>query len=287
MLAKVVGPKVPFVFSVDVEDPNSGSDGQGAPARVAAMTDRYLAFLAERKFSGTFFVVGQIALALPDLVRRIAGAGHELACHSHCHRPLEHMGEDGFRDDLSRALDALAGAGAQTIEGYRAPMFSLTRRTPWAHRILAEMGFTYSSSVLAAPNPLFSWREFGSAPRLVGQVLELPITMLSPCILPFPAGGVYLRALPRQVVRKALDRHHSRGQAVRSYLHPYDIDDTPGAPRAFEHASGPLYRWLLSRNRSDVFARLESVADRGFDFSSYGQHALAVRGGLAQDMVGG
>lgn len=149
------------------------------------------------------------------------------------------------------------------------------------------MGFTYSSSVLASANPLYSWRQFGLEPRLVGPVLELPISVLSRRLLPFPAGGVYLRALPRRVVSHALDKHRRSGKAIRSYLHPYDIDEMPGGVSDFEHAPGKLYRWLLARNRTDVFHRLESVADSGFRFTNYADHALAVRGALAQSRAGG
>lgn len=291
MVGQSAASQVPFVFSVDVEDPDSSSDGQGAVSRVAQMTERYLAFLAAHNATGTFFVVGKLALAMPGLIARIADCGHELASHSYCHMPLEHMSERVFRDDLSRSIDALAragqAAGAGKIDGYRAPMFSLTARTAWAHRILGELGITYSSSVLAAPNPLYSWSGFGSSPRIVEGVLELPVSLMLPPVLPLPAGGVYWRALPRPLINLALARHHRAGRAVRSYLHPYDIDDMPGAASNFAHARGPFYRWLLERNRSDVFARLEAAAELGFRFTTYREHGLAVRRALGQRIAGG
>src|SRR2546429_8726947 len=48
--------------------------------RVEANTERLLALLAERQVHGTFFVLGWVAGRSPGLVRRIAQAGHEVAC---------------------------------------------------------------------------------------------------------------------------------------------------------------------------------------------------------------
>src|ERR1700682_2096826 len=55
--------------------------------RVEANTARLLARLAERRVHGTFFVLGWVAERSPGLVRRIAQAGHEIACHGFSHPP--------------------------------------------------------------------------------------------------------------------------------------------------------------------------------------------------------
>src|SRR5437879_2938330 len=54
--------------------------------RVEANTERLLALLAERQVHGTFFVLGWVAGRSPGLVRRIAQAGHEIACHGFSHQ---------------------------------------------------------------------------------------------------------------------------------------------------------------------------------------------------------
>src|SRR5260370_30928903 len=53
--------------------------------RVEANTERLLALLAERQVHGTFFVLGWVAERSPGFVRRIAPAGHEIACHRFSH----------------------------------------------------------------------------------------------------------------------------------------------------------------------------------------------------------
>lgn len=49
------------------------------------VTDRLLEILAEREAHATFFVIGRSAERHPELIRRIAAAGHEIGWHSRAH----------------------------------------------------------------------------------------------------------------------------------------------------------------------------------------------------------
>ncbi len=267
-----------FLFGVDLEDVRHRlPDGARYRPRVAAMTELYLEFLRRRDAKGTFFVVGEVARTEPDLIRRIAGEGHEIACHSDRHVPVDRQDAAAFGDDVSRNLDALYAAGAKDVRGYRAPCFSLTGATLWAHGVLAELGFAYSSSVLPARNPIGGWPGFGDAPRLVDGVLELPVTLLPWRLLPVPmGGGIYFRALPAFLLRRALNQRAARGEAVLGYLHPYDVDTEQ---EAFAHPGfrrGGLFDRLMRLNRCGVFPRLELAERLGFRFGRYDVHAATL-----------
>jgi polysaccharide deacetylase family protein (PEP-CTERM system associated) len=256
-----------YVFSVDLE-----LSGLAAPAgaRAEALVDVYLDFLDRHSAKGTFFVVGEAARACPDAIRRIASAGHEIACHSDRHLPLDRETPASLRDGLERCLEMLAAAGATEVSGYRAPCFSLTSRTAWAYEVLAGLGFTYSSSVLPARSPLYGWPGFGQSPRRMGGVLELPITLLPWRMLPVPmGGGVYLRALPAPLLRAAFSRRRRAGDTVLGYLHPYDID-LAGKGAAFDGVRrfGPS-AFLLRLNRASVLARLDGLLGSGFELARY------------------
>jgi polysaccharide deacetylase family protein (PEP-CTERM system associated) len=262
-----------YLFSVDVEDPRLElADGERRPARVPALIDLYLDFLRRRDARGTFFVVGEVARLHPETIRQIAAEGHELACHSDSHLPLDRLGQGRFRDDLRRNLDALGEAGAGPIHGYRAPCFSLTARTGWAYEALAELGFIYSSSVLPARSPLYGDPGFGIEPRLIEGVVELPVTLLPFRILPIPMGGLYFRILPRPVLRRALAARRRRGEAVLSYHHPYDIDTEQYYTHSGFRRWGPL-DLLMRANRGSVMERLEMAESLGFSFAAYGPYA--------------
>jgi polysaccharide deacetylase family protein (PEP-CTERM system associated) len=211
-----------FLFSVDLEDVRLWmEDGERFPARVVPNTERYLAWLHKHKSAITFFTVGQVAEREPDLIKLILDAGHEIALHSYNHMPLEKLGPAGFADDLGRNLEALYRAGATSVIGYRAPIFSLTEHTAWAYALLEKAGIRYSSSVLPAKNPLYGWPGFGDEPKKMDGVWELPMTTASLGFGRVPiAGGTYLRLLPTWLARAFC----SRREVVLGYAHPYDVD---------------------------------------------------------------
>ena len=266
-----------YLFSVDLEDV-SPPGGDCSRSRVEELTAHYLDFLRRHDSKGTFFVVGEVARALPELVRRIAGEGHEIGCHSDRHVPLDRLDPSAFGADLSRNLKALASAGVQAVRGYRAPCFSLTEATRWAYPILKAHGFTYSSSVLPARNPLHGWPGFGQAPRLVEGTAELPLTLRPWRALPVPmGGGAYFRTLPMPLLAAALRIRRRRGEEVLGYLHPYDIDTQQEGIAHPGFSRWSPYNWLMRANRGAVLARLEAVVRTGFALRSYGSHAEAQR----------
>jgi len=264
-----------YLFSVDVEDARLMiPDGERFRPRVEPMTLRYLDWLDRHGFSATFFVVGDVARRHPDLVREIARRGHEIGCHSNRHIPLDQQSPDELRADLSECLEALARCGAGAVIGYRAPTFSLTRRTAWAYDVLGALGIRYSSSVLPAPNPLYGWPEFGTAARRMPPgVLEIPMTLgrIGPLRVPV-GGGVYFRALPFSLIEWAIDRR-APGDAVTGYFHPYDIDEDQ---ERYMHAGikgNRFYHWLMFLGRDKVLGRLDRLIAKGHRVETYASYA--------------
>ena len=80
-------------------------------------------------------------------MRRIVDAGHELASHGYDHQRVFTMDAARFRADLDRTRHLLEQASGAPVVGYRAPSFSIDARNPWAHQVLADAGYGYSSSV--------------------------------------------------------------------------------------------------------------------------------------------
>ena len=50
-----------------------------------ANTDRWIQLLGVSQAKSTCFVLGEFARKYPDAVRRLAAAGHEIACHGDTH----------------------------------------------------------------------------------------------------------------------------------------------------------------------------------------------------------
>src|SRR5262245_49504080 len=103
--------------------------------------------LARTGAVATFFVLGDLALRHPALVRAMHEAGHEVASHGWDHRRIHHHSAKTFREDVRRSKDALEQIIGAEVVGYRAPTFSVVRQTAWAVDELAELGLLYDSSV--------------------------------------------------------------------------------------------------------------------------------------------
>jgi polysaccharide deacetylase family protein (PEP-CTERM system associated) len=204
------------------------------PRRVELNTDRVLALFDEAGVKATFFTLGWVAERHPALIRRIAEAGHELASHGWDHRRVFTMDAAAFRADLDRAHKAIADASGQEPRGYRAPSFSIDARTPWAHPVLAEQGYAYSSSVAPVRHDHYGWREaprFAWRPVAGSALIELPVTTVALAGRRFAAGGGgFFRLLPYGFSSWAIRRvNRDEDRPAIFYFHPWEVD--PEQPR--------------------------------------------------------
>jgi polysaccharide deacetylase family protein (PEP-CTERM system associated) len=144
------------------------------------------------------------------------------------------MDATGFRADLRRAQAAIEDAGGRTPVGYRAPSFSIDKRTPWAHSVLAEEGYAYSSSVAPVRHDHYGWPEaprFAFRPIADADLIELPVTTVELRGRRMAAGGGgFFRLLPYRFSSWAISRVNGTEQRPAVfYFHPWEID--PGQPR--------------------------------------------------------
>jgi polysaccharide deacetylase family protein (PEP-CTERM system associated) len=205
------------------------------PSRVAQNTDRLLELLDQHACRATFFVLGWVAEKKPEVVARVAAAGHEIACHSLLHRRVFDLTPQEFREDTRRAKAVIEDASGKLVVGYRAPSFSITKRSGWALDILVEEGFQYDSSIFPVEHPSYG---IPTAPRTPfwigtpsGRILEFPMPTLAIGSTRSPiGGGAYLRLLPYRYTRWSI-RYVNRQEnsPVCVYLHPWELD--PQQPR--------------------------------------------------------
>lgn len=199
--------------------------------RVGPTTRWILDELARHDQKATFFLVGQLAQAQPDLVRDIARAGHEIANHSWDHQRVHNFTPEQFRQDLRQSRDALEQIVGQPVVGYRAPTFSIVRHTAWALDVLAEEGFRYDSSIYPVRHDRYGVPDAPRGPFLAqGQqhaILELPPVRLDVLGLRLPAGGGgYFRLFPLFVMEQALAqvRRAQQPPIAMLYFHPWEFD---------------------------------------------------------------
>jgi polysaccharide deacetylase family protein (PEP-CTERM system associated) len=246
---------VPLSITFDLEDNRSSALQE---ARFVRMSHLFLEFLGEHGITATVFIVGEIARTYPDLVRRVAEDGHEIGLHGLRHVALADVGKMSLPRELHEGRALLEEVAQVAVQGFRAPIFSLTPDTRWAVQQIGEAGFTYSSSVLPAANPLHGWPNAPRRPwRWDNGLVELPCPVggMGRLQIPF-LGGIYLRYVPVPLIRSFLDRL-DREAVVWSYLHPYDLD------LAEPFFVMPHAGWLTSRivhsRRHLTLTRLEAV----------------------------
>jgi polysaccharide deacetylase family protein (PEP-CTERM system associated) len=200
------------------------------PSRVVANTSKLLDLLSETEQTGTFFVLGWVAQQYPKLILEIAQRGHEIACHSLEHRRVYEMSRDHFFEDTREAKMALEDAGGQAVRGYRAPSFSITQDCLWAFEVLAELGFTYDSSIFPVRHPNYGVPTAPRGPFRVetkqGSIVEFPLMTIELGRRRSPlGGGAYFRILPYWYTRWGI-RHVNKaeGRPACVYLHPWELD---------------------------------------------------------------
>ena len=133
---KPPGPQITW-NSAYVDGPYIAMTFDDGPAE--KLTPKLLDFLAAHKMKATFFVVGECVAEFPEIVKRAAREGHEIANHSWSHPNLGKMSDDGVRRELQKTDDAIKAATGVRPTTMRPPYGSITaRQKQW---IYEEFGY--------------------------------------------------------------------------------------------------------------------------------------------------
>jgi polysaccharide deacetylase family protein (PEP-CTERM system associated) len=240
----MLAPAITNALTIDVEDYFQvsafapyirRSEWDARECRVERNVNRLIDILAERDVKATFFTLGWVAERYPQLIRRMVEQGHELASHGYGHERASDLDRAAFTHDVTRAKHLLEDIGGRPVLGYRAPSFSIGTGNLWAFDVLAEAGYTYSSSIYPIKHdhygmpdsPRFAYRVGGSG------LLEVPVTTLRMMNRNLPSsGGGYFRLLPYALSRWMIGQvnREDREPAI-FYCHPWEFDvDQPRIP---------------------------------------------------------
>lgn len=233
-------------MTVDVEDyfqvsafesTISAEQWDKIPLRVGDNTHRLLDLFAEKNVKSTFFTLGWVAKRCPDIIRRIVDEGHELASHGLAHRRATTMDRAQVTEDIRVSKDILEQAGGRPVYGYRAPSFSINETNEWVYEVLAELGFTYSSSTYPVKHDLYGVPEW---PRFKYErpegITEIPIpTIRNKNRNVGIGGGGYFRLFPYWLSKQRIEKYmQATSEPYSFYFHPWEIDSAQpriaGAP---------------------------------------------------------
>lgn len=219
-------------------------------SRASANVDSTLELLARYDQTATFFILGWVAERLPEVVKRIAEAGHEVASKGYEHQPLASHTLASFRESVRRSKRAVEQASGRRVLGFRIPEGHLSLGDLWALDVLAEEGYSYDSSFYPRLRSLAGqpWRRFPHVHERNGLKLEeFPLSTggVDGFLLP-AAGGNYFRQLPQSLMQLSFsvwDRRYL--SPFNMYFHTWELDpDLPDIATADSLARLRQYRNL-------------------------------------------
>lgn len=219
--------------------------------RIPKNIDRALQLFADHGAKATFFTLGWVAEHHPEVIRRIVDEGHELASHGMSHRRVWSQTPDEFRQDAGRARALLEDVGGKLVSGYRAASWSIDKRTPWAHKILADVGYKYSSSVYPVSHDNYGVADAPRHPHSINgsSIREVPPSTVRWLGRNIPiSGGGYFRLFPLSLSKYFIRSHQeSEPYPYIFYFHPWELD--PDQPRFKKTPAKSRYRHYVNLHR--------------------------------------
>ncbi len=203
---------------MDLEDYRNKKNATDKPYE--KQTEIITNWLCEKNIKATFFVVGTFAKNNSKMIKQIS-YDHEIAFHSFDHLALEDEEIEKFKNQTKNSKDYIENLIGKAVIGYRAPYFSLTRKSVWVTDVLYELGFKYSSSTIPEEMPKFGFPGIPEEPfKWESGLIEFPMVLSRFFGKKIPSiGGVYLRYLPTNFILKTLNQRGKRW----TYIHPQDI----------------------------------------------------------------
>lgn len=185
-----------------------------------------LELLNDLNVQATFFFVGRIARDIPNIVKEVAQAGHEIACHSYEHVRILGTDKNEIKEKLTSAKKCIEDISGKSVYGFRAPDFSITDSSIWALDILKEIGFLYDSSIYPIGiHDVYGIK--GATPflhKLSNGLIEFPLSTIKLLGRRFPyGGGGYFRLYPLFLTKLCISKTNTLGYPCMFYIHPYEV----------------------------------------------------------------
>lgn len=199
-------------------------------SRLEANLNQVLELFDSHQATATFFVLGWTAERHPELIRKIADAGHEVASRGHLHHRLDRLPVAKIREELVQSRSILSDVTGQDIRGFRMADSWLSKETLWMLEEIADAGYQYDSSLMPRQADFASepqWRKIQTVETAAGPFIEIPLTTLQVPGGWLPvAGGNYQRQLPDFLMKRLVERALTvENDPFVMYFQVWELDD--------------------------------------------------------------
>ena len=238
--------------------------------------DKILDLLRQNETCATFFVVGELLEYRPEIFDKIIENGHEIGFHTMYHSRLDsEKFEEKFEDEIKK-FEILTN---KKSKGFRAPTFSLNKKSSWIIDILEAYDYTYDSSIVPAKGGMYGSPNAQENPYKItssdieknnidGKIIEFPLLVTKFLGKKIPAaGGFYLRSLPIKITKKAIRNYEKRGIPATFYIHSWEL-----TPEYMPKIQLPFKdNFTTFHNIDKAFNRMDEILNE-FEFTSFSNY---------------
>lgn len=194
--------------------------------------DKILNWLRKNETFATFFVVGELLEAKPELLDKIVDGGHEIAFHTMYHSRID---SPNFKEKFTEEIKLFDKLTSKRSRGFRAPSFSLNHSSSWLIDTLSDNNYQYDSSVMPAKTKLYGIPNADVKPYKIssssleqddpsGKITEFPLLTTRLFGYNIPAcGGFYLRFLPLKIIERAIKNNMKKGIPATFFIHSWEL----------------------------------------------------------------
>jgi len=241
--------------------------------RIIQGINKILELLNKNDTKATFFVVGELLEYKPELLDLILDNGHEIGFHTMKHTRVDTAGfQDEFENEI-KIFDKLTNGKSV---GFRAPSFSLNKKSSWIIDVLEKNQYVYDTSVVPVKTNLYGIPDAETNPYKItsrnlknntsnGKILEFPLLITRFLGKKIPAGGgFYLRTLPTRVIENAIKSYEKNQVPGVFYIHSWEL-----TPEFMPKIKLPKKdHFITFHNIDKAYSKMENLLEK-FKFTSF------------------
>ncbi len=241
--------------------------------RIIQGINKILELLNKNDTKATFFVVGELLEYKPELLDLILDNGHEIGFHTMKHTRVDTAGfQDEFENEI-KIFDKLTNGKSV---GFRAPSFSLNKKSSWVIDVLEKNQYVYDTSVVPVKTNLYGIPDAETNPYKItsknlknntsdGKILEFPLLITRFLGKKIPAGGgFYLRTLPTRVIENAIKSYEKNQVPGVFYIHSWEL-----TPEFMPKIKLPKKdHFITFHNIDKAYSKMENLLEK-FKFTSF------------------
>ncbi len=238
--------------------------------------EKILKLLKENNAKATFFVVGELLESNPEINDKILDGGHEIGFHTMKHTRLD---TPNFRSLFTQELEKFEKLTSIKPIGFRAPTFSLNKKSSWVINELINFGYKYDSSIVPAKTTMYGMPSAEKTPYKIsrssldkndpdGVLTEFPLLITKFLGKTIPvAGGFYLRTLPLRIIKNAIKSYEENKIPASFYIHSWEL-----TPEHIPKIKLPIKNQFITFHKIEkAFSKMEQLL-KEFEFNTFSSH---------------